>query len=99
MPRVDAIATACCDQQVARPMYSPNGKGGCPGCIAVDPKKILYGSNIKVFARGTNNLLYEGVACDYCGAAVRNPGYLVDVWYPNNTQCNTWGRKNVTIEF
>ena len=99
MPRVDAIATAFCDVQLARPNLSPNGKSGCHGCIAVDPRRIGYGSHIKVFARGTNTLLYEGVACDYCGAAVRNPGYLVDVWFPTNAQCNQWGRKQVTIEF
>ena len=49
MPRVNAIATAFCDKQVARPKYSPNKKGGCTGCIAVDPSKISYGTYIKVY--------------------------------------------------
>lgn len=30
MPRVNAIATAFCDKQIAKPEHSPNKKGGCP---------------------------------------------------------------------
>ena len=99
MPRVDGRATAFCDAQVARPQFSPNGRGGCPGAIAVDPKRIPYGSNIRVYQRGTNNLLYQGRACDYCGAAVRAHDYLVDVWFSSNGECNNWGVKQVSIEW
>lgn len=93
--RVDGVATAFCDKQVAKPQFSPNHKGGCRGCIAVDPKKIPYGKHIKVYQG--NNLIYEGVSCDLCGAAQRYSGYLVDLWFENDSVCNKFGRKNVTI--
>lgn len=93
--RVNGVATAFCDKQVAKPQFSPNHKGGCRGCIAVDPKKIPYGKHIKVYQG--NNLIYEGVSCDLCGAARKYSGYLVDLWFENNSICNNFGRKNVTI--
>ena len=93
--RVNGIATAFCDKQVAKPQFSPNHKGGCRGCIAVDPKKIPYGKHIKVYQG--NSLIYEGVSCDVCGAAQRYSGYLVDLWFENNSVCNKFGKKNVTI--
>lgn len=95
--RVNGVATAFCDKQVARPQFSPNRRGGCRGCIAVDPKKIPYGKHIKVYQG--NNLIYEGVSCDLCGAAQKYSGYLVDLWFENNSVCNNFGKKNVTIEW
>jgi len=99
MPRINGIATAFCDSEVAKPKLSPNQKGGCAGCIGVDPNKIPYGTHIKVYKKGTYDLLYEGIACDKCGAACKYDGYLVDVWFENNKKCNEWGKKEVTIDF
>ncbi len=93
MPRVDGTATAFCDKQVAKPEHSPNKKGGCRGCIGVDPSKISYGTYIKVYEIGTNNLIYEGIACDYCGKACKRKGYLVDVWLEDDDTCYEWGDK------
>ena len=99
MPRVDGKASAFCDSAV-KYKCSPKGnyKAG-PGCIAADPKKIAPGTYIKVYNRGTDTLIYEGVMCDLCGKATRVDYLLVDVWLPNKNDCKNWGIKNVTIEY
>lgn len=99
MPKVNGKASAFCDNQV-KYKCSPNGpyKGG-PRCIAADPKRIAPGTNIKVFQQNTSVLIYEGIMCDDCGKAERVNYLLVDVWLPNDEECENWGVKDVTIEY
>ena len=99
MPRLNVEATAFCDNKVSKPRLSPNGRGGCLGCIATDPNKIPYGTHITVYELNTNNAIYNGVVCDYCGDAVKRPDILIDLWFQDKKTCRQFGRKQVTIEY
>ena len=99
MPRLNVEATAFCDDEVSKPKYSPNKRGGCSGCIGTDPKKIPYGTHITVYELNTHNVIYEGFVCDYCGDAVNRPDILIDLWFQDKKTCRQFGRKQVTIEY
>ena len=99
MPRVDGKASAFCDSEV-KYKCSPHGpyKGGY-NCIGADPQRIQPGTYIRVYKRGTYDLIYEGTMCDDCGKAKRVDYLLVDIWLPNRKACYDWGVKDVTIEY
>ena len=65
------------------------------GIIAVDPKKIPYGSRVKVlFADGTR---YEGIAGDTGGALRSDSRNHVDIYKDTYAETEEFGVKNVTI--
>ncbi|EAE7356357.1 DUF348 domain-containing protein [Listeria monocytogenes] len=57
--------------------------------IAVDPRIIPLGSKVWVEGYG------EAIAGD-TGGAIK--GNIVDVYYPNESQCYSWGRRMVTVK-
>ncbi|EAE6401471.1 DUF348 domain-containing protein [Listeria monocytogenes] len=57
--------------------------------IAVDPRIIPLGSKVWVEGYG------EAIAGD-TGGAIK--GNIVDVYFPNESQCYSWGRKMVTVK-
>lgn len=65
------------------------------GIIAVDPKRIPYGSKMKVlFADGTS---YEGIAGDTGGALRSDSRNHVDIYKDTYAETEKFGVKNVTI--
>ncbi|MBC6316159.1 G5 and 3D domain-containing protein [Listeria grandensis] len=56
--------------------------------VAVDPSVIPLGSRVYVSGYG------EAIAGD-TGGAIK--GNIVDVYFPNESQCYTWGRRQVTV--
>ncbi|EAF3735896.1 DUF348 domain-containing protein [Listeria monocytogenes] len=65
--------------------------GANPGLkvIAVDPRIIPLGSKVWVEGYG------EAIAGD-TGGAIK--GNIVDVYFPNESQCYSWGRRMVTVK-
>ncbi|HDM9155646.1 TPA: resuscitation-promoting factor [Listeria monocytogenes] len=57
--------------------------------IAVDPRIISLGSKVWVEGYG------EAIAGD-TGGAIK--GNIVDVYFPNESQCYSWGRRMVTVK-
>ncbi|HFQ5959214.1 TPA: resuscitation-promoting factor [Listeria monocytogenes] len=57
--------------------------------IAVDPRVIPLGSKVWVEGYG------EAIAGD-TGGAIK--GNIVDVYFPNESQCYSWGRRMVTVK-
>lgn len=57
--------------------------------IAVDPRIIPLGSKVWVEGYG------EAIAGD-TGGAIK--GNIVDVYFPNESQCYSWGRRMVTVK-
>lgn len=78
--------------------YSDNGltAGGQPttrnasgySTIAVDPKVIPW--NSKVYVQGYG----YAIACDIGGDIIGN---RIDVYFPTNAECASWGRRTVTV--
>ncbi len=99
MTKLNVEATAFCDNEVSKPQFSPNERGGCLGCIGADPNKISYGTHITVYELNTNNVIYNGIVCDYCGDAVKRQDILIDLWFQDEETCNQFGRRKVTIEY
>lgn len=67
-----------------RPVRDPSGLS----TIAVDPSVIPLGS--KVYVQGYG----YAIAAD-TGGAIK--GNIVDVFFNSNSECNSWGRKKVTV--
>ncbi|MBC2242421.1 3D domain-containing protein, partial [Listeria booriae] len=57
--------------------------------VAVDPSVIPLGSRVWVEGYG------EAIAGD-TGGAIK--GNIVDVYFPNESQCYSWGRRMVTVK-
>lgn len=66
-----------------------------PNIIAVDPKRIPYGSSIVIFL--SNGERITGIAGDTGGAMRNSEKLLVDVFKYTYEEARTFGRQDVTI--
>lgn len=69
-----------------------------PGYIAVNPSIIPYGTKMYIVSNDGKYVYGYAIAADTGGFAKRNP-YMVDLYFPTESQCNTFGIRNVTIYF
>lgn len=88
--QITGDATAYCDGG-----YAADGTKTGPGCIAVDPKRIPYGTRLHVTWNGGS---YDGVAHD-TGGACQSGAIVVDLWFHTERECNNFGRRKVTVYY
>lgn len=67
-----------------------------PGYIAVNPNYIPYGTKMYIKSSDGKYVYGYAVAADTGGFARNNPT-KVDLAFPTNAQCSTFGRRNVEI--
>ena len=66
-----------------------------PGCVAVNPKVIPYGSRLFIVA--DNGFVYGyAIAVDTGGAAMKNQ-IVADLWFDSDREASNFGRRNVTV--
>lgn len=66
------------------------------GGVAVNPRQIPYGS--KVYVETPNKKLVYGYAvANDTGGFVHTSSTVIDLFYPKESTCNTWGRRPVNI--
>ncbi|HPZ00803.1 MAG TPA: 3D domain-containing protein, partial [Clostridiales bacterium] len=66
------------------------------GYVAVDPKKIPYGSELYIVSADGKKVYGYAIAAD-TGGFVHNSNTVVDLYMNSNAQCTQWGRRNVVI--
>lgn len=66
------------------------------GGVAVDPRVIPYGSKLYIQSPDGSYVYGYAVAND-TGGFVYTSNTVVDLFYPLESTCNTWGRRNVNI--
>ena len=68
------------------------------GTIAVNKKIIPFNSEVRVFDKKNNKLLYSGRAED-TGSALTSGKAVVDCFYNTEGECRKFGSKQVTVKF
>lgn len=69
-----------------------------PGYIAVNPNVIPYGTKMYIVSKDGKYVYGYAIAADTGGFATRNP-YMVDLFFPTKSECNTFGVRDVVIYF
>jgi uncharacterized protein YabE (DUF348 family)/3D (Asp-Asp-Asp) domain-containing protein len=67
-----------------------------PGYVAVDPKRIPYGSKLWIVSNDGRYVYGYAIAADTGGFA-KNGSALVDLFMDNESMCRQWGRRAVTV--
>ena len=65
------------------------------GYVAVDPRKIPYGS--KLYIKADDGTVYGYAIAADTGGFVSNSNTVVDLYMNSQSECVQWGRRNVTI--
>ena len=66
------------------------------GVVAVDPKKIPYGSRLYIASTDGKYVYGYAVAAD-CGSAMIKGSVLVDLFMESESECLSFGRRNVNV--
>lgn len=66
------------------------------GGVAINPKQIPYGSKVYV-QTPDGKLVYGYAVANDTGGFVHTSSTVIDLFYPKESTCNTWGRRNVNI--
>jgi len=72
------------------------GRGAEEGVVAVDPKVIPYGTRLYIVSTDGKIVYGEAIAAD-TGSALRSGAVLVDVFYSTESQCRSFGRRDVDV--
>lgn len=85
---LDNLSGICADED---PTRTSTGTYPTWGTVAVDPRKIPYGTWLYIPGYGI------GKAVDTGGALRRNPQVHIDLYHDTHQQAIAWGRKHLTI--
>jgi 3D (Asp-Asp-Asp) domain-containing protein len=66
------------------------------GGVAVNPRQIPYGSKVYI-ETPDKKLVYGYAVANDTGGFVYTSSTVVDLFYPLESTCNTWGRRTVNI--
>ncbi len=77
-------------------MYTAVGSRVKIGGVAVNPRQIPYGSKVYI-ETPDKKLVYGYAVANDTGGFVYTSSTVVDLFYPLESTCNTWGRRNVNI--
>ena len=72
------------------------GKVPRPGYVAVDPREIPYGTEMYIVSADGSRVYGYAIAAD-TGGFIYNSNTLVDLYMSSQSQCVSWGRRNVVI--
>ncbi|MDQ5983075.1 MAG: G5 domain-containing protein [Eubacteriales bacterium SKADARSKE-1] len=75
---------------------SATGRPLKQGNVAVDPRKIPYGTKLYICSPNGSFVYGYAVASD-TGGAMRSGRALVDLYYNSEAECNRFGRRNMLV--
>ncbi|MDR2647759.1 MAG: ubiquitin-like domain-containing protein [Oscillospiraceae bacterium] len=67
-----------------------------PGYIAVNPKQIPYGTQLYIVSNDGRYIYGYAIAAD-TGGFVKKKSCTIDLYMDNESMCNQWGHRGVTI--
>lgn len=88
------VATAYTQAQGS---MTATGREVAKGLVAVDPRKIPYGTKLYIASPDGSYVYGYAVAADTGGFVNNGSGVLTDLFMPTEAQCEAFGRKTVNI--
>lgn len=92
--------TACAYTVGENPKNKHTATGCDPavGCVAVNPKKIPYGSKLYIVSASGDYVYGYGVACD-TGSGVMNGSLIADLYMNTEAECRSFGKRRDMVVY
>ena len=89
---ISGVATAYTSDKT-----TSTGRPAGVGFVAVDPRRIPYGSHLYIMTADGSYVYGTAIAADTGGFVQNGSGVTVDLYLPSSSQCEAFGVKNVKI--
>lgn len=74
-----------------------SGRTVAKGIVAVDPTKIPYGTKLYIATPDGSFVYGTAVAADTGGFVHNGSGVLIDLFFPTEAECETFGKQSVNV--